>query len=86
MVDGDPTVWDFKLKPHAKFWDGSQVTAEDVVYSFDRMLGRTEGHPDSQYDARQYVKPHFDRSEALGCRHGEDTPAAPVGRLHLLHG
>jgi ABC-type transport system substrate-binding protein len=76
MVDGDPTVWDFKLKPHAKFWDGSQVTAEDVVYSFDRMLGRTEGHPDSQYDARQYVKPHFDRSEALD---------AVTVRIHLLH-
>ena len=33
----------FKLRPEARFSDGSQLTAEDVVFSFDTL--KTRGHP-----------------------------------------
>ena len=32
----DATTWEFKLKRGVKFHDGSELTAEDVVYSLDR--------------------------------------------------
>lgn len=33
----------FKLRPEAKFSDGSPITADDVVFSFDAL--KTKGHP-----------------------------------------
>ncbi|MGB6970432.1 MAG: extracellular solute-binding protein [Methyloceanibacter sp.] len=33
----------FKLRPEAKFNDGSTITADDVVFSFDAL--KTKGHP-----------------------------------------
>src|SRR3954468_21398500 len=33
----DPTTWEFKLRKGAKFTDGSELTAEDVAYSLDRV-------------------------------------------------
>ena len=37
-VTSDGLVWEFKLRPNIKFHDGSPLTAEDVVYSFRRVL------------------------------------------------
>jgi peptide/nickel transport system substrate-binding protein len=37
-VSPDGLVWEFKLKPNVKFHDASPLTAEDVVYSFRRVL------------------------------------------------
>lgn len=33
----DPLTWEFKIRADAKFHDGSDVTAEDIVWSFDRV-------------------------------------------------
>ena len=33
----DPTTWEFKLRKGAKFTDGTEVTAEDVVFTLDRV-------------------------------------------------
>jgi peptide/nickel transport system substrate-binding protein len=33
----DPTTWEFKLRKGAKFTDGSELTAEDVVFTLDRV-------------------------------------------------
>jgi peptide/nickel transport system substrate-binding protein len=32
----DPTTWEFKLRRGVRFHDGSELTAEDVVYSLER--------------------------------------------------
>ena len=37
-VNDDATVWTFKLVENAVFHDGSPVTADAVVYSFNRMM------------------------------------------------
>ena len=37
-VSDDGLTWEFKLKPGIKFHDGSALTAEDVAYSFRRVL------------------------------------------------
>lgn len=37
-VSSDGLTWDFTLRAGARFQDGSAITAEDVVYSFRRLL------------------------------------------------
>jgi peptide/nickel transport system substrate-binding protein len=37
-VSPDGLTWDFKLRHNVKFHDGSELTAQDVVYSFQRLL------------------------------------------------
>jgi peptide/nickel transport system substrate-binding protein len=39
----DGVNWEFKLRPGCTFHDGSAVTAQDVVYSFQRVLGLGKG-------------------------------------------
>src|ERR1700704_2810851 len=42
----DDTIWEFKLRPGVKFTDGSELTANDVIYSFCRAP-RVENSPSS---------------------------------------
>lgn len=34
----EPTLWEFKLRPGVKFSDGTRFTADDVVFSLDRLF------------------------------------------------
>ena len=59
----------FKLRPEAKFADGSPVTADDVVFSFNTL--KEKGHPNFTLSLRDVVKaealdPHTVRYEFKG--------------------
>jgi microcin C transport system substrate-binding protein len=51
----------FNLRPEARFHDGTPITAEDVVFTFDTL--KTKGHP--QYRAYYH---NVAKAEALGPR------------------
>jgi peptide/nickel transport system substrate-binding protein len=40
-----PSSWDFKLRPGVKFQNGMKVTAQDVAYSFNRILDPKNNSP-----------------------------------------
>ena len=42
-VSDDGLTWTFSLRPGIKFHDGREMTADDVVYSFQRVLGIGKG-------------------------------------------
>ena len=42
-VSADGLTWEFTLRPAIKFHDGSEITAEDVAYSFRRVLALGKG-------------------------------------------
>lgn len=46
-VSADGKVWEFKLKPGAKFSDGSDLDAAAVVFSFDRLMKMAKGPSES---------------------------------------
>jgi peptide/nickel transport system substrate-binding protein len=41
IKEGDPTTWVFTLREGVKFHDGADFTAEDVVFSINRVLEET---------------------------------------------
>jgi peptide/nickel transport system substrate-binding protein len=43
VANPSPTTMVFTLRPGVKFWDGSAVTAADVVYSLDRQVNPAYG-------------------------------------------
>lgn len=55
-VSEDGKSLTFKISPKAKFWDGAQVTAHDVKWSFDRAVS-LGGFPAVQMKAGSMTKP-----------------------------
>src|SRR6058998_1354745 len=48
------TTWEFKLRKGVRFHNGDPLTAEDVKYSFDRVLDQTKKSP--QYGNVRAIK------------------------------
>lgn len=44
ILPEDPTVWEFKLRQGVKFHDGSDFTADDAVFSFERARKPTSDY------------------------------------------
>ncbi len=61
-VSEDGKTLTFKLEPEARFWDGRQVTAQDVKWSFDRAV-TVGGFPTVQMKAGGLERP--DQFEAV---------------------
>jgi len=40
MIEDDPTIWEFTLRPGVRFQDGAPLTAQDVVFSLKRAQGQ----------------------------------------------
>jgi peptide/nickel transport system substrate-binding protein len=72
----DPLTWELRLKPGVKFHDGSELTAEDVVFSLERPL-TIKGSPGG-YAA--YVRPITEKQIVDRHRLRLKT-AAPYGPL-----
>ncbi|MCX7324328.1 MAG: ABC transporter substrate-binding protein [Hyphomicrobiales bacterium] len=41
VVPGDPTTWEFKIRPDVRFHNGATLTADDVVFSYERAMQPT---------------------------------------------
>lgn len=52
----DPQTWEFKLRQGVKFHDGSELTADDVVFTFDRII---------QENQIEYPEPHTSPRKGL---------------------
>src|SRR4030095_14039892 len=48
----NPTTWEFKLRRSVKFHDGSEMTAEDVKFSIERMKTLSGPNPTTIYVRR----------------------------------
>ena len=60
-VNGDATVFTFKINPKAKFQDGTQVTASSVISSLKRAAGTTKSIFTSRFKAvKSYAAPAKD--------------------------
>ena len=74
-VSGDGLVYTFKLRPGARFHDGSKLDASDVVFSLDRARG-----PDS-VNAQKQLFAAIDKVEAVDPQTVRITLSRPEGSL-----
>ena len=51
-----PVVWVFHLRPNVKWEDGSTLTADDVVFSFKRIAGKTSQQSDDVSTVKEVRK------------------------------
>ncbi|MEF9891071.1 ABC transporter substrate-binding protein [Citrobacter sp.] len=66
----DNTVWTFHLRPGITWSDGSAITAQDVVWSWQRLVSPQTASPYSSYLGNMHV------ANALDIAQGKKDPAA----------
>lgn len=71
----DPTTWVFKLRPGVTFHDGSPLTAEDVKFTFERILDEKLASP-----SRAFFTPikSIEAVDDLTVKFTLDQPYAPL--------
>lgn len=74
-ISTDGLVYTFKLRPSVKFHDGTNLTAEDVVYSFDRARGK------NSTNAQKRLFTAIDKVEAVDPGTVRLTLSRPEGAL-----
>lgn len=60
LITDDGLTYTFPIRKGVKFHNGSELTAEDVAYTFNRIIEMNI--PESK--ARQYLSPYIERAEA----------------------
>ena len=53
-ISADRNTFTFELRPEARFHDGSQITAEDVAFSYNIL--KEKGHPSLQQTLSEIIK------------------------------
>jgi peptide/nickel transport system substrate-binding protein len=75
-VDASRRRWTFHLRPGVRWHDGQPFSAEDVLFTFDRLLDPTVGAPDRAVFAGA-------RLAKVGTRDVEVTLRAPLANAEL---
>ena len=60
----EPTIWEFKIRDGIKFHDGTELTVEDVKFTFDRIL--KEGAMEGETSPRQGLLGPLQEVEIVG--------------------
>ena len=76
----DDTTWEFKIREGVKFHDGSELTAEDVKFSIDRIPGRHR--PDEHDDLHQAGERGAGHRQVHPACEDQGRGADPAERFH----
>ena len=80
----DATTWEAKLRRGVRFHDGSEMTAEDVKFTYDRLT-RTNAMDGKTSPRQSLVGPVAETMSSIPTRSGSSSPApgrssAPTSR------
>ena len=77
-------TWDFKLRPGAKFSDGSPVTIDDVIYSLDRPASIKNSPASFTQYTRSITGKRAIDAQTLRITTGAPTPLLPDDLVSII--